>query len=122
MRLLLAGRVAAAVLSLSTFVFLFLHDSWRRDNMFLVPDLILCGILLIGALLPDRPAAATLTVGFGYAAGVLSTSVLSYAVRGEFGLPSLVGAVTAAALAGALAQDQRKSRPERRSVSPAASS
>ncbi|MEV6306146.1 hypothetical protein AB0M02_42510 [Actinoplanes sp. NPDC051861] len=119
MRLLMLGRAAAAVLSLSTFVFLFLHDSWRGDNLFLVPDLILCAVLLAGAVMPN-PAAATgtLIIGFGYAAGVLTTSVLSYAVRGELGLPSLVGAVTAAALAVALARDYSG----RRSVNPAASS
>ncbi|MEU4428513.1 hypothetical protein AB0F81_48510 [Actinoplanes sp. NPDC024001] len=120
MRLLTVGRAAAAFLSLSTFVFLFLHDSWRRDNLFLVPDLILCALLLVGALLPPRAAPAALTIGFSYAAGVLTTSVLSYAVRSELGLPSLIGAVTAATLAVALARSQRA--PGRRRVSPAASS
>jgi hypothetical protein len=67
-----------------------------------------------------KAAVATLTVGFGYTAGVLTTSVLSYAVRDELGLPSLIGALAAAVLAVALARGQRSSG--RRSVNPAASS
>ncbi|SNY70653.1 hypothetical protein [Paractinoplanes atraurantiacus] len=99
MRLLNAGRLVAAVLSLTTFVYLFVHDSWRADNLFLVPDLILVAALAVAAALPARHAAVALPVAFAYAGGVLATSVASYAVRSELGLPSLAGAVTALALA-----------------------
>jgi hypothetical protein len=102
MRLLMVGRAAAAVLSLSTFLFLFLHDSWRADNLFLVPDLVLCAVLIGGAVLPGRAATAVLTVGFAYTAGVLATSSFSYLVRGEIGVPSMIGAVAAATLAALL--------------------
>jgi hypothetical protein len=104
MRLLLVGRLAAAGLSLSTFVFLFLHDSWHSDNLFLVPDLILCALLATAALLPGRMAATLLPAAFAFAAGVLTTSVASYAVRAELGLPSLAGAAGAAALAVLIAR------------------
>jgi hypothetical protein len=103
MRLLTMGRVTAAVLSLTTFAFLFVHDSWRRDNLFLVPDLILCTVLLIGALLPDRAATVALPVGLAYTTGVLTASAFSYVVRGEFGLPSLLGALVSAVMATLLA-------------------
>jgi hypothetical protein len=99
MRLLMWGRIAAAILSLTTFVFLFLHDSWRSDNLFLVPDLILIGALAIASALPGRLARVALPVAFAYTGGVLATSASSYAVQGEFGLPSTVGALTAIILA-----------------------
>lgn len=102
MRIVDIGRAVAALLSLSTFVFLFLHDSWRADNMFLVPDLILCAFLLAAALLPGRFAVAALPAAFAYTAGVLITSVFSYVVRGEFGLPSLAGVLLATVAAIAL--------------------
>jgi hypothetical protein len=99
MRIVPWGRLVAALLSLSTFVFLFLHDSWRSDNLFLVPDLILIAALAIAAALPDRLARTALPVAFAYTGGVLVTSVASYAVRSEFGLPSAVGALIALTLA-----------------------
>ncbi|MEV4277222.1 hypothetical protein [Actinoplanes xinjiangensis] len=108
MRLLLVGRVTAAVLSLTTFVFLFLHDSWRADNLFLVPDLILCAVLLAGALLPARSALVVLPVGLAYTTGVLTASAFSYVARGEVGVPSMVGAITSAVVAMLLA---RRSEP-----------
>ncbi|MFC4065896.1 hypothetical protein [Actinoplanes subglobosus] len=104
MRVLLVGRLAAATLSISTFVFLFAHDSWRSDNMFLIPDLILCAALALAASLPARAAAAALPITFAFTAGVLTVSVFSYAVDGTLGAPSLLGAVVSAALAALLAR------------------
>jgi hypothetical protein len=104
MSLLGVGRVAAVALSVSTFVFLFLHDSWRSDNQFLVPDLILCAALLVAAGLPATWAVATLPTVFGFAGGVFAVSVASYAVRDEVGLPSLLGAVGAVVMALLLAR------------------
>lgn len=109
MSLLGFGRTAAVALSVSTFVFLFLHDSWRSDNQFLVPDLILCAGLLVAAGLPERLAVAVLPVAFGFTAGVLAVSVASYAVRDELGLPSLLGAVGAVVMALLLARRRRVS-------------
>ena len=107
MRLLMWGRIAAAILSLTTFAFLFLHDSWRSDNLFLVPDLILIGALAIASALPGRLARVALPVAFAYTGGVLATSVASYAIENEFGLPSTVGAVAALALAILLTAKRR---------------
>ncbi|MGW5878239.1 hypothetical protein ACWFMI_17000 [Nocardiopsis terrae] len=103
MNLLLLARTAAAAIGLVTFVYLFHHDSWRAENLFLAPDLVLCAALAAAALLPARWARAGLLFAFGLGAGVLTTSVSSYAVRGELGAASLLGAVTCAAFALVLA-------------------
>ncbi|MEU4155778.1 hypothetical protein [Actinoplanes sp. NPDC026670] len=103
--------MTAAVLSLSTFVFLFLHDSWRADNLFLVPDLILCAALLAGAVLPARAALVALPVGLAYTTGVLTASAFSYVARGEIGVPSMVGAVVSAVMAALLAHRPASVRP-----------
>jgi len=110
------GRVAAVALSVSTFVFLFLHDSWRADNLFLVPDLLLCLLLLAAAALPAKLAGPALLGAFAFASGVLATSVASYAVEGRLGLPSLFGAVAAAMVAGAVARTGRYAGPDRQKV------
>lgn len=123
------GRVVAAILSLATFAFLFRHDSWRADNQFLVPDLLLCAGLAVAAVAPGRHARRWLPVAFAFAAGVLAVSVASYAVRDELGTPSLAGAVVALGFAALLARPlgedpaaSRATRPQERSVKPAASS
>jgi hypothetical protein len=92
MNLISIGRVVAAGVGLSTFVFLFLHDSWRADNLFLVPDLILCAALLVAAALPSRIAARALLAAYCFSGGVLVTAVASYAVDGGIGIGSLIGA------------------------------
>jgi hypothetical protein len=102
MNLIGFGRVFAAVISVSTFAFLFLHDSWRSDNLFLVPDLILCGLLLVAAALPGPYAAPALGFSLALGAGVFATSASSYAVRGELGAPSLLGAIGCAVMAALL--------------------
>lgn len=88
-----AARVMAAVVGVGLFVFLFLHDSWRSDNLFLVPDLLLSALLVAAAVVPARHARLALMFAFGMGTGVIATSVSSYAVRGELGLASLVGAL-----------------------------
>jgi hypothetical protein len=102
MSLLSIGRLVAAVLSVVTVAFLFLHDSLRSDNIFLVPDLVVCALLLVAAAWPGRLAATALMVSLAMTAGVLLTSVSSYLVDGELGLPSLIGAATATVMAVAL--------------------
>lgn len=96
------ARAVAAVISLATFVYLFVHDSWRLDNLFLVPDLLLCAALLAAALLPAARARGALLFAFGMGAGVLSAAAAAYLVRGEWGGASLLGAVVCAAMALAL--------------------
>ncbi|GAA1868288.1 hypothetical protein [Myceligenerans crystallogenes] len=104
MRTVTAGRVGALVLGVTTFAFLFVHDSWRPENLFLVPDLVLCALLLGAALAPARWAGRALLFAFGIAAGVFLTSVASYAVDGRFGAASALGVVGAVAFAALVAR------------------
>lgn len=98
------GRAFAVLISATTFAFLFINDSWRTDNLFLVPDLVLCALLLVAAALPGPYAAPALGFALAMCTGVFTASVSSYAVRGELGAASLLGvvgcAVTAALLLG----------------------
>ncbi|GAA1981168.1 hypothetical protein GCM10009718_17730 [Isoptericola halotolerans] len=111
MKELAPTRAVALALSAATFAFLFIHDTFRLDNLFLVPDLLLCLVLVIGALLPRRSARPVLLAGFAAAAAVFSVSVASYAVRGDLGLASLLGVVLSLAmvvlLTRALAVEQK---------------
>lgn len=104
MNLITVGRAVAAGIGLSTFAFLFLHDSWRSDNLFLVPDLVVIIALLVSAALPARFAVRAMVISLSLAAGVFATSVASYAVRDEFGGASLAGAVGTLLMAGLLAR------------------
>ena len=101
---LTVGRVAAVALSLGTFGFLFVSDAWRADNLFLVPDLVLCVLLVAAAAVRGRPAVPALILALGLASGVLMTSVSSYAVEGRLGAASLAGALGALAVAVVLAR------------------
>ncbi|MFB4314191.1 hypothetical protein [Actinomadura sp. 21ATH] len=102
MNLIGIGRAFAVLISAATFAFLFLHDSWRGDNLFLVPDLILCVLLPVSAALPARYAAPALAFTFAMCTGVFTASVSSYAVRGELGAASLLGVAGCAAAAALL--------------------
>jgi hypothetical protein len=95
------GRAVALIVGLATFAYLFIHDSWQADNLFLVPDLILSVTLVAAAAAPSRWARGALLLGLGFAAGVLATSVSAYAVDGRLGAASLAGAL-ACAIAGLL--------------------
>ncbi|SFB05137.1 hypothetical protein SAMN05216266_10456 [Amycolatopsis marina] len=85
-RLLIAGRVAAVAVSVPTFLYLFPNDRFRSDNLFLVPDLVLCVVLIVGAFLPARQAVPVLGFGFAFAGGVIGTAVSSYVARGSFNI------------------------------------
>jgi hypothetical protein len=85
-------RIAAVLLSVGTFVFLFPAGSWRTDNIFLIPDLALCAALLIAAALPARLAVPGILAAASFAAGVLVTAVVSSTVDGRIGVGSLIGA------------------------------
>ncbi|MFC4725347.1 hypothetical protein AB6B38_09395 [Glycocaulis abyssi] len=100
--MILLARLVAIAIAAGTFAFLFINNSWRLENLFLVPDLVLCALLVAGALLPVRHAHPVLLFGFGYTAGVLSCSVASYAVAGQLGAASLLGAIAAAVMSGLL--------------------
>lgn len=104
MSVITSFRAVALVLSIGTFGFLFVNDSWRADNLFLVPDLVLCALLVVAAALPERWAGGALVLAFGVAAGVLMTSVASDAVSGQVAFASLLGAVVAVVAAAMLAR------------------
>lgn len=67
----------------------------------LAVDLILCALLVLGALVPARLAGPMLTFGFGFAGGVITTAVFSYVARGALdeGILTLVAAVTRVVMA-----------------------
>jgi hypothetical protein len=77
------ARAVAAVLAAVMLTFLVVSGAIRADNPFLVPDLLLSVLLLAAAALPARWAASGLLFAFGLAAGVWTTSLSHYAVRGE---------------------------------------
>lgn len=97
------ARIVAVALSAGTFAFLFVNDHWRLDNVFLIPDLIVCALLVAAALAPRPQAAPLLLLAFAATAGVLGTAVSSLLVQGIVGIGALFAAVTAAAMAGLLA-------------------
>lgn len=98
-RTLTIARVGAILVSLGTFAFLFVGDGWQSDNLFLVPDLLLCAGLVVAAFLRGPVAVPALILTLGLAAGVLATSVSSSAVDGELSVPSLFAAASALVLA-----------------------
>ncbi|WP_117209593.1 hypothetical protein [Allorhizocola rhizosphaerae] len=106
MTTLLVARIIGIAVSAGTFVFLFIGGSWRPDNPFLVPDLILCGLLVAAALVPARIAATALIFAFGLTAGVLMSAAASYLVTGRLGAASLLGAITAIVMGGVLVRHQ----------------
>ncbi|BCJ67619.1 hypothetical protein [Polymorphospora rubra] len=105
------SRVAAVAVSTGTFVFLFVNGSWRRDNLFLVPDLVLCALLAVAAALPARTAVPAMVLAFGVSAGVLMTATSEYAVDGRFGVAAFVGALASAGFAVALVRHSLRTRP-----------
>ncbi|TDD37657.1 hypothetical protein E1287_07680 [Actinomadura sp. KC06] len=119
MNLIGFARAFAVLISVTTFAFLFLHDSWRGDNLFLVPDLILCALLLAAAALPGPSAAPALGFALAMSTGVFTASVASYAVRGELGAASLLGTVACAAVAALLQMRLLDNGASRAAPSPA---
>ncbi|MGP4019927.1 hypothetical protein [Saccharopolyspora sp. 5N708] len=109
-RLVNIGRAVAVVLGLTTFGFLFVHGSWRADNLFLVPDLIICALLVVAAVLPVAAAGPALVFAFGMSAGVFTTATAAYAVRGEVGIATLIGVAVSALMAWLLVAHRPGSR------------
>lgn len=105
-----AGRGFAVLISATTFVCLFVNGSWRDDNLFLVPDLIICTLLLAAAALPRPYAAPAIVFALAMSTGVFTASVASYAVRGELGFASLLGVVGCAAMAAVLLDPRQRTR------------
>lgn len=84
-------RVVAVALAVVTFVFFFINDTFRLDNIFFIPDVLLCLALIIGGICPRKLAFPVLIASFGAATGIFSVSVAWYAVRSEFGAASFLG-------------------------------
>jgi hypothetical protein len=99
MNIVTVARVVAIALGIITFAFFFIHDNFRLDNLFFVPDMILVALLIVAGLLPQKLAVPALVFVYGMATGIFMTSVSSYAVRGEFGLASFIGVIGSAIMA-----------------------
>lgn len=110
--MLIIARIIAIGVGLSTFIFLFPLGSWRADNIFLIPDLILSPALIIAALLPARIARPALLLALGFASGVLITAGNAYAVRGEFGLAQAGAGLVLVAAVLTLLTTVRRNRTE----------
>jgi hypothetical protein len=83
-RILMAARGVALVISVVMIYYFATAGVIRSDNPFLVPDALLTVFLLTAALLPRRLAAPGLIFAFGWDTAVYTTSLCTYAVRGEF--------------------------------------
>ncbi|MFC4004990.1 hypothetical protein ACFS2C_27745 [Prauserella oleivorans] len=109
------SRGVAVAVSVPTFLVLLLGGGVRADNPFLVPDLVLCAGLLVGAVVPGRVAVPLLRIMFGFAAGVITTAVFDYVARGELqdGIATVVAAVACVVMTVLLAVDGgRSTRPD----------
>ncbi|MDW5330048.1 hypothetical protein [Plantactinospora sp. KLBMP9567] len=102
------ARGAAAALTVAMVWYFATSDALRSDNPFLVPDLLVMVFALGSSLLPRRAAVPAMIFTFGWAAGVFTTSLFHYVVRGEFPvdhifliLPSVVMAVLLGRVAAA---------------------
>ncbi|MFC6023717.1 hypothetical protein ACFP2T_47140 [Plantactinospora solaniradicis] len=78
------ARGIAAALTLVMVYYFWTSDAIRSGNPFLVPDLLLTLFALVSLLLPRRVAVPAMIFAFAWAAGVLTVSLFTYVVRGEF--------------------------------------
>ncbi|MFG1704162.1 hypothetical protein ACFLIM_13315 [Nonomuraea sp. M3C6] len=101
MNVVTAARWVAAAESVIMAGYLAVDGAHRPNNMFLWPDIAVAVFLAVAAALPHRLARPAMIFAFGWAGGVITVSIFSYVVRGEFAWPNLgivVAAVTMAAL------------------------
>ncbi|MGI5290707.1 hypothetical protein ACQEVF_46320 [Nonomuraea polychroma] len=96
MKLVTVARYYAVALGLGTVGYLFLAGMVRADNAFLIPDLIISGLLIMSAFLPPAYEVRGMILAYGMAAGVFTTAAFSALTRGDLGV------VTVAAAAGSL--------------------
>ncbi|MGW4842988.1 hypothetical protein [Nocardia brasiliensis] len=109
-----ASRATAFLSSATTFGVLFVADSWRSDNPFLIPDLLLCGLLVFAASLPGTRAMPALLFIFGSATGIFMVATAQRIIDAEPFVPALVGVVLAlfgASLAFSAVSEERAAVP-----------
>jgi hypothetical protein len=114
-----AARVVAAVIGIATGVNIVVSGMLARQvtSLFLVPDLLVVALLLIGAAVPTARATPVLLVGFGVATGVFTTAAASYALRGAVGWGVIAFTIITAGTAAVLARrtdTRRVAGPARR--------
>ncbi|GAA3779169.1 hypothetical protein GCM10022225_79150 [Plantactinospora mayteni] len=112
------ARGMAGALTVAMVWYFATSDALRSENPFLVPDLLVAIFALASSLLPRRAAVPAMIFTFGWAAGVFTTSLFHYVVRGEFPvdhifliLPSLVLAVLLGRVAGGRVPAPERPRP-----------
>lgn len=97
------ARCVAVVMSLVMTNYLLTDAVHRDDNPFLVPDVLVAVLLGGSASLPRRLAAPAMLFAFAWTAGVITVSLFSYVVRGEFAVGNLALILVSVAMAVPLA-------------------
>lgn len=105
-------RISAAITAAGTLIFLFIGGDWRWSNMFLIPDLVVCAILLAGAVLSGPRLRLVLMIGFSCGAGVFSVATASYLAQGRFGVGATIALLTCCAATIYLARRFDRNRPQ----------
>lgn len=93
------GRSVALVTSGLTVAFFFLSDSLTRDNLFLVPDLIICALLIVAALVPGMWAPGALALALALTAGVFVCATAEHIQLGESWAVTAAGTLVTAGMA-----------------------
>ncbi|GAA5064619.1 hypothetical protein GCM10023259_056140 [Thermocatellispora tengchongensis] len=108
MKPLIVARAVAAVISVIMVVHVATVALWRDSDPFLVPDTIVAVLLAVCCLLPNAVAPTVMLFSFGWTAGVLTVSVFTYVVRGEFAWPNFGIVVASLAMAVLLHRHGRR--------------
>jgi hypothetical protein len=82
-RIILFSRVVAVAVCAPLAALILFNAEYRSDNIFAVPDLIGCAVLLTAAFLPARRAQPVFAVGFGYMAGVITVATFGRLDNGD---------------------------------------
>jgi hypothetical protein len=97
------ARGVAGLLALVMIWYFATSNAIREDNPFLVPDALLTAFLVAAVFVPHPWTAPALIFAFAWAAAVWTTSLSTYAVRGEFAQgANHLALITPAVLAAAL--------------------
>jgi hypothetical protein len=77
----------------------------RFDSAFFVPDALLTVLLLVLAPMPRRWAVPALLFAFAWTAGIITVSLFTYVVRGEFAWGNFALVMSTLVLAGVLMRE-----------------